>query len=186
MILFARPMMYQLLLSQIPSERLHLNKRIASTSQNDKEVSIECEDGTTYKGDILVGADGAYSKVRQSLYEALAKESLLPESDKEQLSVGHVCMVGTTKELPHDHFGTALSEPFSRFERIMMQGTPHSVTCFVHGRERKVMRKKSSENRNKSLTASVCPIPSVCLVVHGHPSRQQGLLAHDYAARGQL
>ncbi|KAG0041674.1 hypothetical protein BGZ83_001454 [Gryganskiella cystojenkinii] len=125
MILFSRPIMYQLFLNQISSERLHFNKKIVSIAQDENGVRIICEDGTTAQGDILVGADGAYSRVRQSLYEELAKESLLPESDKEQLTVGHVCMVGTTRELAKDRY-EALGEPYSRFERIMMQGTSHS------------------------------------------------------------
>ena len=68
--------------------------------EQDKEgVTIHCSDGTSYKGDILVGADGAYSGVRQALYKNLEQEGKLPSSDAVELNKGFVCMVGTTKAL---------------------------------------------------------------------------------------
>ncbi|KAG0329974.1 hypothetical protein BGZ99_009418 [Dissophora globulifera] len=127
MILFARPDMYRLLLAQLPEGRLHLNKRIVSSQQDPETgVVIRCSDATEYRGDILVGADGAYSKVRQSMFEEMRKKGLLPESDEEELNVGHVCMVGTTKSFEDGQYADAFKEDYSRFERIIQQGTPHS------------------------------------------------------------
>ncbi|KAF8932597.1 hypothetical protein BGZ58_006907 [Dissophora ornata] len=129
MILFARPDMYRLLLSQLPEGRLHLNKKIVSTEQDaaaSSGVTIRCADGTEYHGDILVGADGAYSKVRQCMYEDMIEKDVLPESDKEELSIGHVCMVGMTRPFEDGTFEEAFQEKCTRFERIIQQGTPHS------------------------------------------------------------
>lgn len=64
--------------------------------QNKEGVMIRCADGTTYHGDILVGADGAYSGVRQHLYKTLHEQNALPPSDAKDLSKGYICMVGTT------------------------------------------------------------------------------------------
>ncbi|KAF9353025.1 hypothetical protein BGX34_011843 [Mortierella sp. NVP85] len=126
-IIFSRPDMYQLILSQIPSERLHLNKKIVSVQQNVHQgVSIRCADGTEHQGDILVGADGAYSTVRHHMFEDVRQKNELPASDDEELSVGYVCMVGTTKPFENGRFDTIFQEKYSRFERIIMQGTPHS------------------------------------------------------------
>jgi 2-polyprenyl-6-methoxyphenol hydroxylase-like FAD-dependent oxidoreductase len=67
--------------------------------QHDNSAIIHCADGTSYKGDIVVGADGAYSGVRQAMYKSLAEEGKLPSSDAVQLNKGFICMVGTTRPL---------------------------------------------------------------------------------------
>ncbi|GJJ74645.1 hypothetical protein EMPS_07003 [Entomortierella parvispora] len=94
--LFARPDFYALLQSRVPAEKIHFNKKVLSMQQNKEGVMIRCADGTTYHGDILVGADGAYSAVRQHLYRTLKDQGVLPESDKKDLSKGYICLVGVT------------------------------------------------------------------------------------------
>ncbi|KAF9094516.1 hypothetical protein BGX27_001411 [Mortierella sp. AM989] len=66
-ILFSRPKLYELLLSRVPTEKISLNKKVLGTKEEDGKVTIECSDNTSYEGDILIGADGAYSSVRHSL-----------------------------------------------------------------------------------------------------------------------
>ncbi|KAF9134470.1 hypothetical protein BGW39_006930 [Mortierella sp. 14UC] len=88
-----------LLLSKVPRERIHLSKKVISLEQNRGGAMIRCADGTTYHGDILVGADGAYSSVRQALYKRLTKAGTLPLSDADELNKGFICMVGITKAL---------------------------------------------------------------------------------------
>jgi 2-polyprenyl-6-methoxyphenol hydroxylase-like FAD-dependent oxidoreductase len=96
---FPRPEFYDLLLSRVPAERIHFGKKVMSLEQNKEGVMIRCADGTTYHGDILVGADGAYSGVRQSLYKRLERHGKLPLSDASELNKGFICMVGTTDPL---------------------------------------------------------------------------------------
>ncbi|KAF9123043.1 hypothetical protein BGX30_001639 [Mortierella sp. GBA39] len=98
-IVFARPELYDLLLSKIPGQKIHFGKKVMSLEQNKEGVMIRCSDGTTYHGDILVGADGAYSGVRQALYKRMDKARILPPSDLEELNKGYICMVGTTRPL---------------------------------------------------------------------------------------
>ncbi|KAK5820968.1 hypothetical protein F5H01DRAFT_339703 [Linnemannia elongata] len=98
-IVFPRPEFYNLVLSRVPREKIHFSKKVMSMEQNKEGVMIRCSDGTTYHGDILVGADGAYSGVRQALYKRLEKAGTLPPSDLDELNKGYVCMVGTTRPL---------------------------------------------------------------------------------------
>ncbi|KAF9538039.1 hypothetical protein EC957_007296, partial [Mortierella hygrophila] len=98
-IVFPRPEFYDLVLSRVPREKIHFNKKVMSLEQNKEGVMIRCSDGTTYHGDILVGADGAYSGVRQALYKRMDKARILPPSDLEELNKGYICMVGTTRPL---------------------------------------------------------------------------------------
>ncbi|KAF9350995.1 hypothetical protein BGX26_010882 [Mortierella sp. AD094] len=83
----------------VPAEKIKPGKRVASFLQNKEGITAQFEDGTTAHGDILVGADGAYSGVRQHLFKELSKMGKLPKSDSEPLTKGFVCMVGHTNPL---------------------------------------------------------------------------------------
>lgn len=72
--------------------------------QGGNGVLIRFSDGTEAEGDILVGADGAYSAVRQGLYEKLKKANKLPPTDALPLPFSTVCLVGQTDPLTIDEF----------------------------------------------------------------------------------
>ncbi|KAF9120613.1 hypothetical protein BGX30_003081 [Mortierella sp. GBA39] len=78
--MITRPALYGLLMRQIPIERIHLGKKVLTMDQGGNGVLIRFSDRTEAEGDILVGADGAYSAVRQGLYAKLKKAD---ESSKE-------------------------------------------------------------------------------------------------------
>ncbi|KAF9096596.1 hypothetical protein BGX29_008520 [Mortierella sp. GBA35] len=132
----------ELLVSQIPSHKIHFSKQIVSFTANKDEVVIRCADDTTYNGDILIGADGAFSKVRELLYKQVAKKGILPrhdavamaadvaaasiaastavddvnvtvEAEGEALKGGHIHLVGVTRALDVEKFPVLL-EDYSR------------------------------------------------------------------------
>ncbi|KAF9170400.1 hypothetical protein BGX20_009023 [Mortierella sp. AD010] len=123
--LFSRPKLYSLLLSHVPAEKIHLKKKVTSIAHNKDGATIECSDGTTYRGDILVGADGAYSSVRQGLYKLLQGKGQLPESDTKGLSKCNICMVGTTNPLDPEKY-PCLTNPTSLSYQIIGEGTPYT------------------------------------------------------------
>jgi salicylate hydroxylase len=63
---FHRAHLHQALLEHVPRELIHLGKKVSGAQVNDRTVSLSFEDGTTVVGDVLVGADGINSKVRQA------------------------------------------------------------------------------------------------------------------------
>lgn len=76
-----------------------MSKKVLSFQQNHEGVMLRFSDNTTVHGDILVGADGAHSSVRQHLYKTLEKEGQLPKTDKKQMEKGYISLVGTTDPL---------------------------------------------------------------------------------------
>ncbi|GJJ68651.1 hypothetical protein EMPS_00997 [Entomortierella parvispora] len=126
---FPRPEFHQLLLSKVPVEKIHYNKKVMSMMQNKEGVMIRCADGTTYHGDILVGADGAHSAVRQGLYKALQEQSLLPASDATELSKGFLALVGTTDPLDPEQY-PFLKNKTSNFSQVIGRGTSFSWSEF--------------------------------------------------------
>ncbi|KAI9238084.1 MAG: hypothetical protein BYD32DRAFT_451261 [Podila humilis] len=102
--IISRPQLYDLLFRSIPRDRILLGKRVLSFTQNQTNVIIECSDSSSYYGDILIGADGAYSAVRQQLFKELKANHKLPPSDDVTLPFGCVCLVGQTVPLDPEEF----------------------------------------------------------------------------------
>ncbi|KAF9087645.1 hypothetical protein BGX23_007965 [Mortierella sp. AD031] len=129
-VVFARPDFYNLLLARISLDKIHLNKKIVGIEQDEKEARITCSDGTTYSGGILVGADGAYSAVRQGLYKQMQEEKVLPLPDCQELNKGFICMVGTTRPLdPADYPGVDRKD--ANLNQIIGQGNSYSWSAFT-------------------------------------------------------
>ncbi|KAF9215393.1 hypothetical protein BGZ59_001451 [Podila verticillata] len=122
-LVMARSDLLEVLLSQVPKERIHFNKRITSFQQNKDEVTIRCEDDTQFQGQILVGADGADSGVRINLYRLLTKKGILNRVDAEELVRDHVSFVGVTKPLSEDKY-SILGEENSHCHTIVSDQTP--------------------------------------------------------------
>ncbi|KAG0240679.1 hypothetical protein BGW41_006762 [Actinomortierella wolfii] len=95
---FARYDLVQVLLRHIPKEKIQWGKKVLSTMQNEHGVMVRFSDNTTLDGDILVGADGAYSAVRQSLYRNMKKKGLtVPAADTGKLHFNEFCVLGVTE-----------------------------------------------------------------------------------------
>ncbi|KAG0343935.1 hypothetical protein BG005_002114 [Podila minutissima] len=129
-VFFWRPALYDWLLSKIPASKIHMGKKILAIQQSEEGVKMRCSDNTGYTGDILIGADGAYSGVRQSLYKQLDQQGLLPEEDRKEMPMTYVCMVGTTKSLDPEKY-PELKDPHSHFSTVLGKGKPHSWTTIT-------------------------------------------------------
>ncbi|KAF9547130.1 hypothetical protein EC957_008810 [Mortierella hygrophila] len=126
----ARPLFYDLLLKLIPAEKIHFSKRVLTISEKEERVKIQTADNCTYEGDILVGADGAYSAVRQRMYEALRQEGRLPKSDQEDLPFHSTCLVGQTTPVDFADF-PEFQEPLCSFYNTMGKDSPHTWVVFA-------------------------------------------------------
>ncbi|KAF9581481.1 hypothetical protein BGW38_001482 [Lunasporangiospora selenospora] len=124
-VVFARPLLYDLVLSKIPKEKIHFNKKVVQATSDADKVTIECQDGSEYEGDLLVGADGAYSVVREYMYKDMAQKGILPAIDSDQMDKGYVCLVGTSDPLDAEKY-PALKDDFAHFAQIMGTGSPYS------------------------------------------------------------
>lgn len=94
-------------------------------------MTIQTADNQTHRGDILVGADGTYSAVRQSMYAAMEKDGLLPEVDKHKMSKGFACLVGTTDPLDPAKY-PGLMDPSSHSILVLSDKTPYNVMFIPH------------------------------------------------------
>ncbi|KAF9308088.1 hypothetical protein BG003_011645 [Podila horticola] len=125
-VVFGRPDLFEILVAHIPSERLIMGKRILSVTHTGIEVMVRCSDNSIYHGDILVGADGAYSAVRQCMHRDLKSMGMLPRSDSEPLKFDQNCVVGITDPLPTEKF-PALKEQVCELYGIMGNKRPYTI-----------------------------------------------------------
>lgn len=126
-IVFSRPELYALLLAQIDPDRIHFGKKLVSVKDKaEGGIEIHCSDNTSYTGDVLVGADGAHSAVRQSIYKDLEEQGELPSSDAQGLKMGYINIVGTTDPLDEEKYAK-LKDDFTHFHFIIGNGKPYTV-----------------------------------------------------------
>ncbi|KAF9961312.1 hypothetical protein BGZ65_010952 [Modicella reniformis] len=117
-LIMSRIDLHALLLSRVPKKKIFMGKKVLSILQDEHKVTVKTSDGLSYDADILIGADGAYSAVRQNLYKQLTKEGQLPQSDSEQLKVCHCSVLGTTSSLDPKKF-PKLKDNFSHCDTII-------------------------------------------------------------------
>jgi 6-hydroxynicotinate 3-monooxygenase len=60
--------LHELLQRRVPAEVIHLGSRLASLTERRDGVELRFEDGSVTSADIVVGADGVHSTVRESLF----------------------------------------------------------------------------------------------------------------------
>ncbi|KAF9907103.1 hypothetical protein EC991_011321 [Linnemannia zychae] len=125
-----RASLYEILLDLIPAEKILRGKRVLSFVQGEGGVQVKCADGSVHESDILVGADGAYSAVRQNLYERLKKEGKLSVADQKPASFNCVCLTAQTYPLDPEMF-PELNEPVCHFNSIVAQNKPYSWMTFT-------------------------------------------------------
>ncbi|KAF9352885.1 hypothetical protein BGX26_009323 [Mortierella sp. AD094] len=120
--IFARPRFYEILRKRVPEHKISFGKKIINTEEKDGKVYIYCSDDTTYSGDILVGADGAYSGVRQSMYKHLDKKGILPKSDLEDFSINHITL-----------FGLAIPSNPEKYPQLKDEHSSFNQVCYGDG-----------------------------------------------------
>ncbi|KAG0226926.1 hypothetical protein BGX31_007147 [Mortierella sp. GBA43] len=117
-LLFERPKFYDILRRHVPDHKISMSKKVLRSEEKDGRVIIHCADSTTYEGDILVGADGAYSGVRQSMYKQMEEKDILPKADLESFTIGYVTMVGVSEPKNPTKY-SQLSENISHFSTVL-------------------------------------------------------------------
>lgn len=117
-----------MLLSKVPVEKIHFSSKVLFFEQSQDSVIVTFENNTTARGDILIGADGARSSVRQHLYKALDKEGLLPKSDHQDMKRGFISLLGTTSVLDPAKYPDVLKEDCQSYGIVGDGGNPYTVS----------------------------------------------------------
>ncbi|KAF9428772.1 hypothetical protein BGZ94_001092 [Podila epigama] len=98
--------LHDLLLRQIPREKLHLGNSVFCVETTDSGVLIHSTGGKRVRGDIIVGADGAFSVVRDDVLKTIAckKKITFKALNPKLAPYSSFCMVGETSVLDSSEF----------------------------------------------------------------------------------
>jgi 2-polyprenyl-6-methoxyphenol hydroxylase-like FAD-dependent oxidoreductase len=117
-LIFPRPEFYQILLKRIPAHKISFKKKITMVEEKDDKIYVHCSDNTTHEADIVIGADGAYSGVRQSIYKQMSDKGILPKADQEDFRIGNTSVVGVAKGLDPQKY-PSLNDRYSHFNTVV-------------------------------------------------------------------
>jgi len=119
--------LHRILLDRVPKANLHRGKFVVETLQNPNGVSCKCSDGSTYYGDIIIGADGPQSLTRERMFKQLKDQGKLPDSDMEASCYEHLCIGGITNPLDQRDYPTAHDDT-AEFQVIYTKEVPYTVS----------------------------------------------------------
>ncbi|KAF8929713.1 hypothetical protein BGZ47_000919, partial [Haplosporangium gracile] len=116
--IIARLKYYEIMLKQVPAHKIRFGKRVIDISEKNDRVTVHLSNNETVEGDIVVGADGAYSAVRERM-----QKGELPEEDQEDLPFSCYCLIGQTKVLDPEEF-PIIKEPICQFHGVIGREKP--------------------------------------------------------------
>lgn len=70
-----RPDLYAVLTKHLPTNKISFGKKVMSLVQDQNRATVMCSDRSVYHADIVIGADGTYSGIRQAMYAAIEKDA---------------------------------------------------------------------------------------------------------------
>ncbi|KAI9926177.1 hypothetical protein MW887_004640 [Aspergillus wentii] len=116
-----RRMLIQILYDKIEDKsKVHTSERVASVVNSDSHVTVTTEGGKSYTGDIVVGADGVHSTVRQEMWKEANKSdpTWIDPAEKEAPPATYTCLFAISRGvqgLDKHSITSVLNEGFSHF-----------------------------------------------------------------------
>jgi len=121
------------MLSKVPQSRIIWGKRVLKIDEDNErkkdKVVVTCSDSSEFFADLVTGADGVYSSVRQNLFRAMEEKGILPQTDKDPMKIGFTCMVGITGPMDPEKY-PELKDDYAHF-RSVIGGVRHNVSGLV-------------------------------------------------------
>ncbi|KAL4864587.1 hypothetical protein BDV12DRAFT_201015 [Aspergillus spectabilis] len=138
---FGRPMAFlsrqeliQVLYSSFEdASHIHVNQRVARVQQGKDRIRVVTEVGTTYEGDLVVGADGVHSKVRAEMWSFSNSPELGRVALREHkgLTVEYSCIFGISSAVTGLEVGEQVACFHDGFTIMTYQGLGGRVYWFV-------------------------------------------------------
>ena len=70
--------------AQPSKSKLLANKAVVSIEDDEHGVKVTTKDGSVYEGDIVIGADGVWSTVRQAMWASMERDNDIKDLAKDK------------------------------------------------------------------------------------------------------
>ncbi|KAL2851041.1 monooxygenase [Aspergillus pseudoustus] len=103
LVFVSRQQLLESLYRNLPDKtRVHINQAVVEIQQTEEGVFVVTQDGTTYSGSLVVGADGVHSRVRSEMWrlEETQYPGLIGAKEKQTLTAEFACVFGISDAIP--------------------------------------------------------------------------------------
>ncbi|GIK04356.1 hypothetical protein Aspvir_008437 [Aspergillus viridinutans] len=120
-----RQQLLQILYQSFPRRSdIHVGKTVIRVDQGDDGVMVYTKDGSTYHGDLVVGADGVHSCVRAQMWRAA--DVLCPG-----MHIEYACIFGTSSAVPELEEGHLYLSVYDGKSLILAPGIKGRLSWFI-------------------------------------------------------
>lgn len=102
-----RAKLHSILIQQLEDVSIHLGKRLKRLQQTEEKTTLHFEDGTSHESEIVIGADGLHSAVRQSIFP-----------DSKLRDAQQFCWRGISEAPPQTAYRNQLNEIWGKGKRF--------------------------------------------------------------------
>ncbi|OQD97285.1 hypothetical protein PENVUL_c084G02008 [Penicillium vulpinum] len=98
-----RQKMLQILFDAQPHKsKILCGKKVKKIDDFEESMTVYTEDGSTYTGDLVVGADGVHSRARTEMWQIAEKmqPGIISNAEKSSLTVQYTCVFGISTAVP--------------------------------------------------------------------------------------
>ncbi|KAJ6179789.1 hypothetical protein N7519_010250 [Penicillium mononematosum] len=109
------------------------NQRVSEVRLLGDSASVVTEDGSVFRGDLIVGADGVHSRIRSEMWR-LADElypGMITPQERETLTVEYACVFGISRPIPGLRSGEHINHYGDKFCVITFHGKDGRVFWFI-------------------------------------------------------
>ncbi|KAL4878068.1 hypothetical protein BJY04DRAFT_229969 [Aspergillus karnatakaensis] len=115
------------------TSHIHVNQRVARVQQGKDRIRVVTETGTTFEGDLVVGADGVHSKVRSEMWSFANSPELgrIALREHKAVTVEYSCIFGISSAVTGLEVGEQVASFHDGFTVMTYQGLGGRVYWFV-------------------------------------------------------
>ncbi|KAJ5787609.1 hypothetical protein N7457_002599 [Penicillium paradoxum] len=131
---FKYPIVLEVLFGSYPDKsKIITGKKVSEVRLLGDSASVVTDDGSVFKGDLIVGADGIHSRIRSEMWR-LADEispGLITSQERKTLTIEYACVFGISRPIAGLRSGEHINRYGDKFCVITFHGKDGRVFWFI-------------------------------------------------------